>query len=59
MTTLPTSAPPGEEPQPVSWLNIACALFPNSRPMTREERREFDKLMSRDLEPITFTDDAA
>jgi hypothetical protein len=38
--SLVASAPTTQEP--ATWIETAQAIFPNSRPMTREERRDFD-----------------
>jgi hypothetical protein len=43
--------------RPDSWAVLAQAVFPNSRAMTREERRAFDAGFWPNLEPIEFPDD--
>lgn len=44
--------PPGN-----AWLDLACRVFPNSRSMTREERRAFDASFWGEMEPLSITDD--
>jgi len=44
-------------PVPSTWLGFAQALFPNSSPMTGDERRAFDATAWPDLEAIDIVDD--
>jgi hypothetical protein len=43
---------------PTNWMALALAVFPNSRPLTRAERAEFEAVVYRETTPLEFVDDA-